>query len=517
MQHEQYDQDINSSSDSPRVLERINDTVDGLRGTIRRYVLIGLFAAAALGGATVEDAANPSTAHADTLSYPNYDMPCEHYPYNTAGACANYDWGPIHTETYNDPSENSSRGYAYRNCTDFVAWKIDSLGGDVPHTLGNGGQWYGNAPASERSLTPAAGDAAVEPGNPGHVAFIDSVNADGTITVEEYNEHEDGTGDTRTGYPASMGFTRFVDFGVTPSGPVSETPPNPFKPNYLAASTNADGEIELFGVGTDNKVYWTQQTAPNTDSWTNWGAINADVDSVAAGVAADGSIYEFGVASNGSVYYRYQETPGLNDWSDEQSIDANVAGPISVATNPDGTMELYAVGTNEELYWTREDGDNEASWGNWGEINAGAIGSAATENEDGRLSEFIVGTNDEVYYRDQGTAGEDDYGDEQSIASTVNGQIAAVTNPTDGSIELFATGTNGDIYWTRQSTPSTDTWNNWGEINAGATSLAAAVNEDGSVEEFTIGSNGEVYYRYQETPGEDDWSDEENIDANLIH
>ena len=171
--------------------------------------------------ATIGEAQAETIAYSD-LGYPDASMPCEHSPYNVAGACANYDWGPTHTATYNDPSEYSSRGYAYRNCTDYVAWKLGALGASVPHNLGNGGDWYNHAQESQKATTPKAGDAAVKPTSSsdayGHVAYVESVNDDGTITVSEYNHDVKGDGDTRTGTASSMGFTEFVDFGVHPSG-----------------------------------------------------------------------------------------------------------------------------------------------------------------------------------------------------------------------------------------------------------------------------------------------------------
>ncbi len=47
---------------------------------------------------------------------------------------------------------------------------------------------------------PMRGDAAVQPGNPGHVAFVEAVYADGSIRVSEYNRSFEGTyDDTRIG------------------------------------------------------------------------------------------------------------------------------------------------------------------------------------------------------------------------------------------------------------------------------------------------------------------------------
>jgi surface antigen len=144
-------------------------------------------------------------------------MPCEHYPYRRTGHCKNWDWGPKHTTNPDDETAQSVRGYAYRNCTDFVAWKLQKLG--VPELkwrgLGNGGEWAQNAYKNGLpvSSTPKAGTAAVAPSHD-HVAFVKAVHHDGTITVEEYNHDEMGDGDTWTGRPSQRGFTLYVKFGV---------------------------------------------------------------------------------------------------------------------------------------------------------------------------------------------------------------------------------------------------------------------------------------------------------------
>jgi surface antigen len=166
---------------------------------------------------------SPCLVRADTLGYPwptDAEAPCQ---FGSAGGvhCTNpanshdlYDWGVNSGGTFH----SYRNGYQYRNCTDYVQWREAQVGVTVPNSWHNGGQWYDSAPASEKSTTPAAWDAAVVPGNPGHVAFVESVNADGTITVSEYNHDAQGHGDTRTASAASMGFTKFVDFGVHPAG-----------------------------------------------------------------------------------------------------------------------------------------------------------------------------------------------------------------------------------------------------------------------------------------------------------
>jgi len=155
-------------------------------------------------------AAGAGPASANTGGYPDID----------AVSCGSSAW-------CKNGSIYSARGYAYRNCTDFVAWKLQSLG--VPDSktrgLGNGGEWAANA-MGRAGVTvnnvPAYGAAAVMPStsnNPyGHVAFVEAVNSNGTITISEYNYGWGGTYNQRTATAASMGFTQFVHFGVSGSG-----------------------------------------------------------------------------------------------------------------------------------------------------------------------------------------------------------------------------------------------------------------------------------------------------------
>jgi surface antigen len=165
-----------------------------------------------------------SVASADTLGYPwptDTEAPCE-FGSNGGASCVNpnnsndlYDWGVNSGGTFHQ----YRNGYEYRNCTDYVQWEesTPNINVSVPTNWGNGGQWYDNAPSNEKSTTPKAWDAAVVEGNPGHVAFVQTVNQNGTITVAEYNHDTQGHGDTRTATASSMGFTEFVDFGVHPT------------------------------------------------------------------------------------------------------------------------------------------------------------------------------------------------------------------------------------------------------------------------------------------------------------
>ncbi len=92
----------------------------------------------------------------------------------------------------------SPLNYYYRECVDFVAWRLNRDQGyytapfkwtwsTLTPNGGNGGQWMYNWQAKgwPVSKTPIVGSVAYTGGN--HVAYVKSVNDDGTVTLEEYN------------------------------------------------------------------------------------------------------------------------------------------------------------------------------------------------------------------------------------------------------------------------------------------------------------------------------------------
>jgi surface antigen len=136
--------------------------------------------------------------------------------YNASGARAlgdDYPW-PYELRDYQGGGL-SPLNYYYRECVDFVAWRLNRDAGSysapfkwVWSTLtplgGNASQWRYNWEAKgwPTSTTPIVGSVAWFYGN--HVAYVKSVNADGTVTIEEYNWGGNGEYDQRTLPAASI-------------------------------------------------------------------------------------------------------------------------------------------------------------------------------------------------------------------------------------------------------------------------------------------------------------------------
>ena len=177
---------------------------------------------------TVVLGAPASVAYPDG-GYPFAWMPCSHSPYGVTGFCQHYDWGPVRDELPNgsaSPAYSESTtfdpqtGYGYRNCTDFVAIRLQSLGVPASKTqgLGNGGDWGASAKNNGLTLdsTPQPGDAAVQlpsaANRYGHVAFVYSVAANDVITVWQFNNAGVGEFSSATGRASVLGFSQFINF-----------------------------------------------------------------------------------------------------------------------------------------------------------------------------------------------------------------------------------------------------------------------------------------------------------------
>lgn len=105
----------------------------------------------------------------------------------------------------------SPLGYVTRQCTDFVAWRINRDHGTTgPYAYvwanmtpngGSAGRWASawHSHGWQTSNTPVPGAVAWFGG---HVAYVKSVNDDGTVNLEEYNWNGDASYHTRT-IPAS--------------------------------------------------------------------------------------------------------------------------------------------------------------------------------------------------------------------------------------------------------------------------------------------------------------------------
>jgi surface antigen len=386
-------------------------------------------------------------AYADTLGYPwptDTEAPCE---FGSAGgsSCTNpnnssdmYDWG-IYVNGVFQPYRN---GYEYRNCTDYTQWKESTVNVSVPTNWLNGGQWYSNAPTSEQSTTPKAWDAAVVPGSVGHVAFVQSVNTDGTITVSEYNHDAQGHGDTRTGTASSMGFTEFVDFGVHPSNSAALTP----------AAISFNGALNVFKVANDDQVYnqyW------NGSSWSGWASLGGTMVSNPAVIVNGSALNVFVRGVDNQIYTEYNGGSGWSGWAS--------LGSHQMKGNPTvmfygSSLNVFALDTNNVPYedtWTSANG-----WTGWNSNGNSMASDPAAVSYGGKLH-LIYRGGDNVPYDDvfNGTS----WGGFGSLGGGVAGNPSVLSYGAESELDVYFNTSNNQMWKTTYNGTS---WSSWSQMGS---------------------------------------------------
>jgi len=157
-----------------------------MKFTRLRAALTGLLMLAA--GLSVQ-AAVASAASASTGGYPFMNAVCQSATDTVAGVqyCEGSDWalnGTIFDASYG--------GYAYRNCTDWVAYRLKTNNGyTMPRGIGDASAWgtYFANHGVAVNTTPAVGAIAWAAGGD-HVAYVEAVNGN-QVTVSEYNYRVD--------------------------------------------------------------------------------------------------------------------------------------------------------------------------------------------------------------------------------------------------------------------------------------------------------------------------------------
>ncbi|WP_336950016.1 CHAP domain-containing protein [Staphylococcus hominis] len=102
------------------------------------------------------------------------------------------------TQAFSGKTNSGANYYTWGQCTYYV---YDKVGGTIGNTWGNANNWANAAAQSGYTVnnTPKAGAVMqTTQGGYGHVAYVESVNSDGSVTVSEMNYQGVGVVSTRT-------------------------------------------------------------------------------------------------------------------------------------------------------------------------------------------------------------------------------------------------------------------------------------------------------------------------------
>jgi surface antigen len=504
---------------------------------------------------TAESASDPIPAHAETLDYPWASAPCQFEP-DGGASCQNpapgkswdkYDWyvdkngdGHLTGNGCGEAGASSecfdSWGYEYRNCTSFVAWKLSTLGVDASKFQGlrNGGQWYDNSPSSARKSTPTAGMAAVRPTSQsdpfGHVAFVESVNNDGTITVAEYNHDAQGHGDHRTATAASMGFTEFVDFGVDPNavqpGSGESTPStNPYGPKNVTVVPNLLGGLSVFTASDAGLMGYKDQSYPGEDlNARPWGSITEHLIGQPEIVQyPNGALAVFGHGDTSAhhLYHAWQTGPGTAWSGDISPWNVSLRGEPSAVFNYTGGVSVFFPDSNGEM----REIDQIGQGGDLGSapvhnLGGNLQGKPAVMNINGALALFAHGADGQLEIDFQSVQGGSWSGWQNIGGQHIKGDPKAFLNRL-GGMSVIAIGDGGDIVGIDQTYPGES-------MNKPFYSLAKPAGVDftgtpgviqtqyGEQMVFATSTSGILYHKAQVSSNSYNWTDFFLLGGNFI-
>ncbi|WP_353114816.1 hypothetical protein [Microbacterium sp.] len=157
-----------------------------------------------------------------------------------------------------------------------------------------------------------------------------------------------------------------------------------FGPGGAAATptvvSNADGRLEVFAVDrTTNTIAHRWQTSPN-GPWSAW---DGNFGTTAAGASpvgalnADGRMEIFALAPGGaSISHKWQQTPGGN-WSNWEVIGPTAAGaPPVIAKAGNGKLQVVAVAPGYQSIAALSQTAPNSGWGSWQTIGTHPAGAA---------------------------------------------------------------------------------------------------------------------------------------------
>jgi hypothetical protein len=221
--------------------------------------------------------------------------------------------------------------------------------------------------------------------------------------------------------------------------------------SLLSVGRNADGRLELCYIGTDSNLYHRWQVPPG-GNWTDETSFSGDrATSIVMGENADGRLELFYIGTNQNLYHRWQTSPNggpsQNDWTGETPFPGDSATSVAVGENADGRLELFYIGTNQNLYhnWqtSANGGPNQGDWtGETPFSDGAALSLGVGRNADGRLELFYIGIDQRLHHRWQaspnGGPSRNDWTD-QVLFSGFSGPplVPMLVQNGDGRLEMF--------------------------------------------------------------------------------
>lgn len=147
-------------------------------------------------------------------------------------------------------------------------------------------------------------------------------------------------------------------------------------PRAITVGRNADGRLQVFVATAHWDVWHASQTAANAGTWTDWtpgfGLSGLPMVRLAAETDTDGRLDLFGVTLFGEVWHRTRATTGT--WTNWTSLGTRTlfqAVAIAATRNADGRLQLYIVDNDRRIYLSSQASPGSDTWTSWTQFDGG--------------------------------------------------------------------------------------------------------------------------------------------------
>jgi surface antigen len=298
-----------------------------------------------------------------------------------------YPWKNVPQDSGLDPW-----GEYYRECTSFVAWALHSRNNFNMPFHDDAYNWGIDARNLDYPVndTPAVGAVAWEPKLPGHawghVMWVSAVNGN-QVTVEEYNEHGNGTYDQRT-YTLGSEPYQYIHFrDISANPPTVPTPPPPTSPPSGTTYTETTGGVA---------ATWT--------NYVNAGGTQGPSIGGNQSVQISCRIAGFRVADGNTWWYQIASTPWSNSYyvsADAFYNNGSTSGSLLGTPFVDPNVQVCGGGGAPNT-WAETVGSVANTWTNYsnaGGVEGPQIANGQTVQITCRLTGFTVADGNTWWYR----------------------------------------------------------------------------------------------------------------------
>jgi predicted alpha-1,6-mannanase (GH76 family) len=279
------------------------------------------------------------------------------------------------------------------------------------------------------------------------------VNPDGAVRV--FARTAGGSVEQDSLAPGSSKWSGFTSLGgATPYGP--------------AAVAASDGATWVFLTGADGVLYADRLPA-GSSSWSGWSSLGLPapmhlLGTPAVGQDHTGAIRVFARGMNGNLY-----TGSLSGskWSGFSDVGGTWPGDVAAVVAGGGFTDVYAVGTNGNLF--RNVLDPGHPWSGWVNLGGSVTGVPAALASFRAYARSLPGGALEEYHEPLGAMkfSEDSRGGSWAY------DPAAVAGQGGRVVLLFEVGTSGGLDWQYQTPASA--WSAWLSLGGSFTGVPAVV------------------------------------------